>query len=67
LEANRRLDNNSGNKVNSMVHLMKSWKSAYDAMRCSIKAASACPEFEIFGSEGEAVAYQIPSYCGGIP
>jgi hypothetical protein len=39
---------NSNDKVDSIVHLMESWKSAHEAMGCPIKAAFACPAFEQF-------------------
>ena len=37
---------NSNDKVDSIVHLMKSWKREQEAMGCPIKAAFACPAFE---------------------
>ena len=38
----------SSNNVDSIVYLMESWKSAQDAMGCSIKAANVCSDFEQF-------------------
>jgi hypothetical protein len=38
----------SDDKVDSIVHLMESWKNAREAMGCPIKAAYACPAFEQF-------------------
>ncbi len=38
----------SDDKVDSIVHLMESWKNAREAMGCPIKAAHACPAFEQF-------------------
>ena len=37
----------SDDKVDSIMHLMESWKNAREAI-CPIKAAYACPAFEQF-------------------
>jgi hypothetical protein len=46
LEVSKRPTNNSGNKVDSMVHLLENWKSACEAMGSPFKATYACLEFE---------------------
>jgi hypothetical protein len=48
LEASQQTKNDSGKKVDSIVHLMEKWKNALEAMGCPIKAAYACTDFEQF-------------------
>jgi hypothetical protein len=48
LEASSKQNNSSGQKVDKIVYLMESWKSACEAMGCPIKAAYACSDFEQF-------------------
>ena len=48
LEPSSKQNNSSGQKVDKIVHLMESWKSAREAMGCPIKAAYARSDFEQF-------------------
>jgi hypothetical protein len=48
MEAMSKHNNSSVKKIDNMVHLMESWKTAREAMGCPIKAAYACSEFEQF-------------------